>query len=67
MRTLETTISEQQKINMKRGSIDSKKIGYYLMALPADQIATLCILHLMRHLFTEFVNDIHKEAENKAS
>jgi|LauGreDrversion4_2_1035121.scaffolds.fasta_scaffold13696_2 hypothetical protein len=37
------------------------------MALPADQIATLCILHLMRHLFTEFVNDIHKEAENKAS
>lgn len=37
------------------------------MALPADQIATLCILYLMRHLFTEFVNDIHKEAENKAT
>ena len=35
------------------------------MSLPSEQIATLCVLHLMRHLFKEFVNDIHKEADSK--
>ena len=37
------------------------------MSLPSEQIATLCVLHLMRHLFREFVNDIHKEADKKHS
>lgn len=37
------------------------------MSLPSEQIATLCVLHLMRHLFREFVDDIHKEADKKYS
>lgn len=37
------------------------------MSLPSEQIATLCVLHLMRHLFKEFVDDIHKEADKKHS
>lgn len=47
--------------------MDPTKIGYYLMSLPSEQIATLCVLHLMRHLFKEFVDDIHKEADKKHS
>ncbi len=66
MKTLETAIAEQQKIATKRGNMDSNKIGFYLMSLPSEQIATLCVLHLMRHLFKEFVSDIHKEAEGKS-
>ena len=33
------------------------------MSLPSEQIATLCVVHLVRHLFKEFVSDIHKEGE----
>jgi DNA polymerase III delta prime subunit len=65
MRTLDTAIAEQQKIASKRGSLDHNKIGYYLMSMPSETIATLCVLHLMRHLFKEFVSDIHKEADQK--
>jgi hypothetical protein len=36
MKTLEGAISEQQKIFVKRGSLDPTKIGYYLMALPSE-------------------------------
>lgn len=36
------------------------------MSLPSDQIATLCVIHLVRHLFKEFVSDIHKEGELKS-
>jgi hypothetical protein len=63
MKTLESSISEQQKIFMKRGSLDNTKYGYYIMAMPSEQIATICVLHLMRHLFKEFVSDIHQHAE----
>ncbi len=63
MRLLETAIVEQQKIATKRGSMDPTKIGYYIMSMPSDQIATLCVLHLVRHLFKEFVEDLHKDSE----
>lgn len=36
------------------------------MSMPSETIASLCVLHLIRHLFKEFVSDIHKEAEGKS-
>ena len=45
--------------------MDKDKIGYYILALPADTLASMCVQHLMRHLFQEFITDIHKEAEMK--
>jgi len=33
------------------------------MALPSETIATLCVSHLVKKLFQEFVDDMHKEAE----
>ena len=66
MKALETAVAEQQKIFVKRGSLDSNKIGYYLASMPSEQIATLCVLHLMRHLMSEFVHDIHKEADERS-
>lgn len=35
--------------------------------MPSEQIATLCVIFLMRHLFKEFVSDIHKEADQKST
>lgn len=43
--------------------MDKDKIGYYILALPADTLASMCVQHLMRHLFQEFISDIHKQAE----
>lgn len=65
--TMTAVITEQQKIAAKRGAFDKNSIGYYLMAMPSEQISSLCVLHVMRHLFSEFVNDIHKEAEKTSA
>jgi hypothetical protein len=56
MRTLETVITEQQKIFVKRGNIDpsKSKLGYYLIQMPSEKIAAVCVMHLMKHLFTQF-------------
>jgi len=66
VRSLETAISEQQKIFVKRGSMDSSKVGYYLLSMPSEQIASICVLHIMRHLFSEFVSDIKSEADKSS-
>jgi len=63
---LQSSISEQQKIALKRGELDNKKIGYYLMTLPADAIASLCVTHLVKQLLKELVDDMHHEADRQS-
>jgi hypothetical protein len=60
MKLLENSIAEQQKIFIKRGNLDpsKSKIGYYLIQMPSEKIASLCVLHLMKHLFKQFIHDI---------
>lgn len=71
MKLLEDAISEQQKIFMQRGNLDPQKskIGYYLIQMPSDKIASLCVLHLMKHLFRQFIHDIrnYEDDENLAT
>lgn len=63
---MDTTLAEQQRIHIKKGNLDKKHIAYYLLSLPSDQLSTLCVTHLMRHLMEEFVNNTSKEAEKVA-
>ena len=60
MKLLEDAIAEQQKIFIQRGNLDPQKskIGYYLIQMPSEKIASLCVLHLMKHLFRQFIHDI---------
>jgi hypothetical protein len=53
MRLLESSITEQQKIFIKRANLDPEKskIGFYLIQMPSEKVASLCVLHLMKHLF----------------
>jgi len=59
-------IAEQQKIFLKRGNLDPQKskVGFYLIQMPSEKIATLCVLHLVKHLFSQFIRDIRNEDEN---
>ena len=36
------------------------------MSMPSDTIASLCVLHLVKQLYKEFVDDMHKEAERSS-
>lgn len=63
---LETAIAEQQRIFMKQGSLDTNKVGFYVMAMPSDELASLCVIHMMRHLLGEFLNNTNKDAERFA-
>ena len=59
-KTLEAAITEQQKIFVKRGSLDPSrsKLGYHLVQMPSDKMAAMCVIHLMKHLFAQFSSEI---------
>jgi hypothetical protein len=44
---------------MKKDQVDPKKnpIGFYLIQLSSEKIASICVLHLMKHLFQQFIID----------
>jgi hypothetical protein len=54
IKSMEQSITEQQKIFIKRGNLDPQKsrLGYYLVQMPSDKISALCVMHLMKHLFS---------------
>jgi hypothetical protein len=66
MKLLEQSISEQQQIFIQRGNLDPQKskIGYYLIQMPSEKIASICVLHLMKHLFRQFIHDIRNYEED---
>ena len=65
-KVLELAIAEQQRIFMKQGSLDTNKVGFYVMAIPSDELASLCVIHMMRHLLSEFLQNTNKDAEQFA-
>lgn len=50
---------------MKRGNIDAQKskLGYYLIQMPSDKISALCVMHIMKHLFSQFARDASRLEE----
>jgi hypothetical protein len=46
--------------------MDANKVGFYLISMPADKIATICVMHLMKILFAEFTSDTAKLADERA-
>ena len=55
---MEQAVANQQKIFVKRANIDpaKNKLGFYLIQMPSDKISALCVMHLMKHLFSSFVS-----------
>lgn len=53
MDMLQKAVEEQQRIFIKRGALDynKNKIAYLFLRLPADRIASVCVLHLIKSLF----------------
>jgi hypothetical protein len=51
---------------VQQGTLDQNKIGFYIMSMPSEQIATICVVHVMRHLMNEFMNSTSKEADKVA-
>ena len=61
IKTIEKAIMQQQRIILKRTKVDPQKdkISLLLLQMPSDKAAALCIIHLMKHLFTQFLDE-HK-------
>ena len=59
IKTIEAAITEQQRIIVKRGNVDPKKdkLSFLLIQMRSDKMAALCIMHLMKRLFTEFLEE----------
>jgi hypothetical protein len=62
MRAMEQAVAQQQKIIVKRASLEGTKRmeDLYLIQMPSDKISALCVLHLMKHLFSQFLNEQKK-------
>ena len=39
-------------------------MGYYLIQMPSDKIAAVCVMHLMKHLLGQFVRDVNNFDED---
>jgi len=39
--------------------LDDKKnkVGYNLIQLPSEKVAALCVMHMMKHLLSQFVKE----------
>ena len=66
VKTLESAISEQQQIYVQQGNLDQNKIGFYIMSMPSEHIASICVIYMMRYLMQEFVNNTSSEADRIA-
>ena len=64
---MEAVLLEQQRSFMKsKSKTTTRNIGFYILALPADEIASLCVIHMMRRLLTHFIDDTRKDAERSS-
>ena len=68
MRVLESAVQEQQRMFLKKGNMDpeQKKPAFFLIQLASDKIASLCVLHLMKTLFRQFIRDIRTTQKEDA-
>lgn len=58
MNCLESAISEQQRISLRKHNLGTNNPALYLLQLPSEKISSLCVIHLMKTLFKSFVSDI---------
>ena len=63
MSSLETVIAEQQRIALRKGNLssDMSKPGFLILQMPSEKIASLCVMNLMKNLFSTFVTDIESK------
>lgn len=68
IKTMEASITEQQRIVVKRGNVDPRKdrLSFLLIQMPSDKMAALCIMHLMKHLFAQFLEEYKYDPEELA-
>lgn len=64
---MEYALAEQQRMFIKQSTLDTKKIGFYIMAVPADELASLCVIHIMRYLLNNFVKGDRDRGEKDKS
>ena len=65
-KTLEASLAEQQRIYLKERSLDKNKIGYYIASIKCEELASLCVIHIMRHLLGEFLHNTNKDADRSS-
>ena len=50
---------------LKQQTLDQNSIAYYILSMPSKEIASLCVLHLMRTLTQEHMRfSIEEAAKN---
>lgn len=67
-KSMETALSEQQRIFLKKNlNAQGDKISFYILAMQSDELASLCVIHIMRHLLGEFLNNTNKDADRMSN
>ena len=59
LKSIQNAIQEQQRIFLRKNATDGKnKASFYLIQMPSDKIASICVMHLMKTLFRQFIRDL---------
>lgn len=60
LKSIQNAVQEQQRIFLRRSSLDNEKgkPSFYILQMPSDKIASICVMHLMKTLFRQFIRDL---------
>jgi DNA-directed RNA polymerase len=61
MNSLEAVILEQQRISLRKNYGKGNKdtpVSMYLLQMPSEKIASICVIQLMKTLFRNFITDL---------
>ena len=66
LKSIENAVQEQQRIFLRKSNLETEKgkPSYYLLMMPSEKIASICVMHLMKSLFRQFIKDLsdtHRE------
>jgi hypothetical protein len=60
LKSIQNSIQEQQRIFLRKSNLETEKgkPSFFLLQMPSDKIASICVMHLMKTLFRQFINDL---------
>ena len=68
LKAIQNAIQEQQRIFLRKSNLEIKKgkPSFFLLQMPSDKIASICVMHLMKTLFRQFIRDLGDSSKEES-
>lgn len=69
LKSIENAVHEQQRIYLRKSNLeaDKGKPSFFILQMPSEKIASICVMHLMKTLFKQFIRDLSDPEKPESS